>query len=251
MQELENLNLDIIFKNEFSDERFVEFESVLKTNIINIYNIVKGSNNNLLIEFTNNDFAIFKPKLGERALNDFPIGTLYKREYASYILSLILGWPNIPPTSIVEIENIGIGSIQKIINNKGLNYFEIIKNNKNEFIKFTIFDSLTNNADRKGGHCIIDNTDTIWSIDHGVTFHEIFKLRTVMFDIWEDLIPEDYIKDTKLLKKKLSEKKYNDIFSNLLTEKELEAFIIRIDTLIKAKSLPIINQYENIPWPLI
>ena len=87
MQELENLNLDIIFKNEFSDKRFVEFESVLKTKIINIYNIVKGSNNNLLIEFTNNDFAIFKPKLGERALHDFPIGTLYKREYASYILS--------------------------------------------------------------------------------------------------------------------------------------------------------------------
>ncbi len=251
MQELENLNLNIILKNELPDIKFTEFESVLKTKIINIYNVVKGSNNNLLIEFVNNDFAIFKPKLGERTLNDFPIGTLYKREYASYILSLILGWPNIPPTSIVEIDNIGIGSIQKIINNKGLNYFEIIKNNKNEFMKFAIFDSLTNNADRKGGHCIIDDTDTIWSIDHGVTFHEIFKLRTVMFDIWEDKISNDYIKDIKLLKKKLSEKKYNNIFLTLLTEKEFEALNMRIDTLIKSKSLPSINQYENIPWPLI
>ena len=118
-------------------------------------------------------------------------------------------------------------------------------------MKFAIFDSLTNNADRKGGHCIIDDTDTIWSIDHGVTFHEIFKLRTVMFDIWEDKISNDYIKDIKLLKKKLSEKKYNNIFLTLLTEKELEALNMRIDTLIKSKSLPSINQYENIPWPLI
>ena len=36
MQELKNLNLDIISKNEFSDERFVEFESVLKTKMIEL-----------------------------------------------------------------------------------------------------------------------------------------------------------------------------------------------------------------------
>ena len=217
----------------------------------NIYNIAKGSNSNLLIEFEKNNYAIFKPKIGERSLHDFPIGTLYKREYASYLISIMLGWPNVPPTSIVEIESIGIGSIQKIINNKGLNYFEIEKNNPNEFEKFTIFDSIINNADRKAGHCIIDESNKIWSIDHGVTFHELFKVRTVMFDIWENQISQNFIEDLLNLKNRINLQENHTMFAEFISRNELESLNKRIQNLIDQKSLPLINQYENIPWPLI
>lgn len=37
----------------------------------------------------NESLAIYKPKEGEAPLWDFPSGTLYKREYAAYLLSEI------------------------------------------------------------------------------------------------------------------------------------------------------------------
>ena len=251
MENLKQLNLTIISDNHFSDPNLTTFENILRTTKKNIYNIAKGSNSNLLIEFEKNNYAIFKPKIGERSLHDFPIGTLYKREYASYLISIMLGWPNVPPTSIVEIESIGIGSIQKIINNKGLNYFEIEKNNPNEFEKFTIFDSIINNADRKAGHCIIDESNKIWSIDHGVTFHELFKLRTVMFDIWENKISQNFIEDLLNLKNRINLQENHTMFAEFISRNELESLNKRIQNLIDQKSLPLINQYENIPWPLI
>ncbi len=251
MENQKQLNLTIISDNHFSDPNLTTFENILRTTKKNIYNIAKGSNSNLLIEFEKNNYAIFKPKIGEKSLHDFPIGTLYKREYASYLISKMLGWPNVPPTSIVEIESIGIGSIQKIINNKGLNYFEIEKNIPNEFEKFTIFDSIINNADRKAGHCIIDESNTIWSIDHGVTFHELFKLRTVMFDIWENKISQNFIEDLLNLKNRINLQENYTMFAEFISRNELESLNKRIQNLIDQKSLPQINQYENIPWPLI
>ena len=251
MENQKQLNLTIISDNHFSDPNLTTFENILRTTKKNIYNIAKGSNSNLLIEFEKNNYAIFKPKIGEKSLHDFPIGTLYKREYASYLISKMLGWPNVPPTSIVEIESIGIGSIQKIINNKGLNYFEIEKNIPNEFEKFTIFDSIINNADRKAGHCIIDESNKIWSIDHGVTFHELFKLRTVMFDIWENKISQNFIEDLLNLKNMINLQENYTMFAEFISRNELESLNKRIQNLIDQKSLPQINQYENIPWPLI
>src|SRR5690606_33354720 len=42
--------------------------------------------------------AIYRPSSGEIPLWDFDSGTLYRREYASYLLSRSLGWHFIPPT---------------------------------------------------------------------------------------------------------------------------------------------------------
>ena len=40
--------------------------------------------------------AVYKPKSGERPLHDFPNGTLYRREYASFLIGRELGWPPVP-----------------------------------------------------------------------------------------------------------------------------------------------------------
>ena len=117
MNSKQKLNINIIHQNPFNHFESEKFSNTLKKNIKNIYNLQKGTNSNLLLEFMNKEYAIYKPELGERALYDFPSGCLYKREYASYIFSLLLGWPNIPPTFIVNIDPFGHGSIQKIIFN--------------------------------------------------------------------------------------------------------------------------------------
>lgn len=45
-----------------------------------------------------NLLGIYKPCQGERPLWDFPDQTLCQREFASYLVSQALGWPNIPTT---------------------------------------------------------------------------------------------------------------------------------------------------------
>ena len=252
MNSKQKLNINIIHKNPCNNFESKQFLNTLNKEIINIYNLQKGSNSNLLIEFENKEYAIYKPGIGERPLYDFPSGNLYKREYASYIFSLILGWPNIPPTFIVDINPFGHGSIQKIIFNKGLNYFDLLNDKTNDFFKFSIFDFLINNADRKGGHCILDEENKLWSIDHGVTFHEIFKVRTVMFDVWKKTISEKIIKEIRKFKSKFNEdKNIQNLFKELLSKNEIKAIIERLDLILEIKKLPSINQNDNIPWPLI
>ena len=47
-----------------------------------------------------------------------------------------------------------------------------------------------NNADRKGGHCLLGEDGRIWAIDHGVCFHEDPKLRTVIWEYMDEPIPQ-------------------------------------------------------------
>ena len=89
MNSKQKLNINIIHQNPFNHFESKKFSNTLKKNIKNIYNLQKGTNSNLLLEFMNKEYAIYKPELGERALYDFPSGCLYKREYASYIFSLL------------------------------------------------------------------------------------------------------------------------------------------------------------------
>ena len=56
-----------------------------------------------------------------------------------------------------------------------------------------VFDLLTNNADRKGGHCLLDVRGHVWGIDHGLTFHHVPKLRTVIWDYCGEPIPRDLL----------------------------------------------------------
>jgi hypothetical protein len=49
------------------------------------------------------------------------------------------------------------------------------------FAALAAFDVIANNADRKAGHVIFDET-RCWAIDNGLCFNEIDKLRTV---VWE------------------------------------------------------------------
>ena len=63
------------------------------------------------------------------------------------------------------------------------------------FHRLCVFDILANNTDRKSGHVLIDGDRHIWGIDNGLSFHQEFKLRTVIWDFGGEPIPDDILDD--------------------------------------------------------
>ena len=55
------------------------------------------------------------------------------------------------------------------------------------------FDLVANSTDRKANHLIADESDKLWSIDHGLTFHSDIKIRTVIWDFGGEAIPGDLL----------------------------------------------------------
>lgn len=196
--------------------------------------------------------AIYKPRDGERPLYDFPRGTLYRREYATFLLSRALGWPKVPLTLIRE-GPYGIGSMQLYIeSDPRITYFDLHECHGDVLSQFAIFDLLVNNADRKAGHCLLDKNGEIWSIDHGLTFHQDFKLRTVMLELYDRTICPALLTDLTLLLHDLdSSSSLAQELSQLLIEQEIIALKNRLLNLTQNPILPPLDPYQNVPWPWI
>src|SRR5690606_12120560 len=97
-----------------------------------------------------------KPRSGERPLWDFPDGTLCQRERAAFLTSEALGWRLVPPTALREGPR-GIGSVQFFVeHDPEQHYFTFDAALIPQLARLSLFDVLINNADRKGGHCILD-----------------------------------------------------------------------------------------------
>jgi len=196
--------------------------------------------------------AIYKPRDGERPLHDFPHGSLYRREYATFVLSRALGWPDVPLTLIRE-GPYGIGSAQLYIDsNPDITYFNLIKEKAEELQRFAVFDLVVNNADRKAGHCLLGADGRVWSIDHGLTFHPIFKLRTVMLEFWGKPISAPLQADLKALLARLEPPTgLTRDMCELITHQEINALIQRLEAILKDPLLPMLDPYRNVPWPWV
>jgi hypothetical protein len=131
--------------------------------------------------------AVYKPARGESPLWDFEAGTLYRREVAAYELSKVLGWPRIPPTVVRRRGPHGVGAVQLFIEADRRHFLDEQSTRRPTWAKVALFDVITNNADRKSGHCLFDANDEIWVIDHGLTFNVDHKLRTVIWDLCGDV----------------------------------------------------------------
>ena len=74
---------------------------LIRSSAVKCDQILRGSNYTFLVELTLDgkpfEYGVYKPQRGENPLWDFPIGTLYKREVAAYVLSEALGWHFVPP----------------------------------------------------------------------------------------------------------------------------------------------------------
>ena len=196
--------------------------------------------------------AVYKPRDGERPLYDFPQGSLYKREYATFLVSRALGWPDVP-LLLVREGPYGVGSIQLYVESEpGITYFDLIDEYQDELQRFAVFDLLVNNADRKAGHCLLGKDGRVWSIDHGLTFHPIFKLRTVMLEFWGQPIPKPLLADLETLLARLeSSDGLADSLADMLAAQEIAALTKRAEIMLKEPVLPTLDPYQNVPWPWV
>lgn len=225
--------------------------------VIGGYRMPYGSNYTFMVHLDAGDGncirAIYKPRDGERPLYDYPRGTLYQRERATFILSRALGWPNVPYTLLRE-GPYGIGSMQMYIDcDPDTTYFDLIESNPDELAKFAVFDLVVNNGDRKAGHCLQDDRGALWSIDHGLTFHPAFKLRTVMVEFWGKPIPDALAADLERLLATL-ESPADDLprlLADLITPQEMQSLTQRLEFAIQRRTLPILDPYRNVPWPWV
>jgi len=141
--------------------------------------------------------VVYKPARGESPLWDFQAGTLYQREVAAYELSKTLGWPRIPPTVVRESGPHGVGALQLFVEADRRHFLSEQTTQRDAWRRIALFDVITNNADRKSGHCLFDAEDRVWVIDHGLTFHTDPKLRTVIWDFSGEPLPGDLCGDVE------------------------------------------------------
>ena len=192
--------------------------------------------------------AVYKPHRGERPLWDFPRG-LYQREVAAFELSGALGWQLVPETVLREDAPLGIGSLQRFIDaDFEQHYFTLLEEERHHDALRTmaVFDLIANNADRKGGHCLLDQEGHLWGVDHGLCFHVHPKLRTVIWDFSGEPIPERLVNDLHRLASCPT-----DVFSGLLDRAERNALAKRAGRLAEMGVFPDPGAGRPYPWPLV
>ena len=203
-------------------------------------------------------YGIYKPQSGERPLRDFPAGTLHNRERSAYLVSRELGWPNIPPT-VIRAGPHGEGSVQLFIDAAVVpedeepdNYFTLRDERLDDFRDMAMFDALVHNADRKGGSCIVSDDRKLWAIDHGLTFNQFARRRTVMFEFNGTEYPANLLNDVEELINVLeSESTLSFELKKRLSELEVEDVVTRAKEMIEFGHYPYLDPDANVPWPMV
>lgn len=196
--------------------------------------------------------AVYKPQKGETPLWDFPIGSLCQREVAAYLVSEQLGWELVPPTVFRKKAPLGKGAVQLFIEHDAkLHYFSFSAELRNRLKPAALFDLIINNADRKGGHILLDPQGHLWLIDHGTCFHRDFKHRSVIWDFSGQTIPVEMKGDLeRLLEKMNKDKPFLNHLTAYLSREEIHALQTRIKILIELNAFPHPEKNRRtIPWP--
>ena len=191
--------------------------------------------------------AIYKPRSGEAPLYDFPDGTLYLRETAAYLLSRRLGWNLVPPTVVRDGPH-GIGSVQLYVQPQSDDgdVRRFWGSCVEEIERLVLFDHIANNADRKIAHCLRDLNGKVWGIDHGLTFNEYPKLRTVLWQFVGRDVSRALVDDLRSLRR--NERAVRDEFGRYLSRAELNAMFARIDRFLETGRYPNLNPHRNVPY---
>jgi uncharacterized repeat protein (TIGR03843 family) len=225
---------------------------VLERGRIHVHGRIAGSSNITLLVTcsagTQELLAIYKPVAGERELWDFPPG-LHRREVAAWHLSEWLGWGVVPETVLREDGPFGEGSLQRVVDEDGESHYFTLRDDPRwhpALRRIAAFDVLANNADRKSGH-VLAAGDRLWAIDHGLTFHEEPKLRTVIWDFAGDRLDEEVREGID----KLAGAPLPAALTELLSGGERAALVGRARALRSAGTLPSPGPDRPFPWPLV
>jgi len=193
--------------------------------------------------------CVYKPTRGERPLDDFPSGTLAKREVAAFVLSTATGWDIVPPT-VLRDGPFGIGMVQAWIEaDPDADVLQMAVRGDPRLRPMCIFDALANNADRKGGHLLPISSGTVYGVDHGICFAVEPKLRTVLW-AWrgEPLEPRE-LRVVSRVRDALNGTLGQQL-GELLAEREIEAIAGRARALLDSGRFPQPDPHRPaVPWP--
>ena len=214
--------------------------------------LVDASNATLFVTISdgpNEMRAIYKPIAGERPLWDFPDGNLASRERAAYLVSEALEIHCIPLT-ILRDGPFGIGAVQEWIDvDESINLEIFFREDLPQLRWVALLDSIINNTDRKIGHLLPHPSGQLFVCDHGVTFHEENKLRTVLWQ-WagQPLTEIELLRLSKFAQFLNADE--SDEIRALITAAEFSALMERTERLLSEKRFPEPNpEWPHIPWP--
>lgn len=192
--------------------------------------------------------VVYKPIAGERALWDFADGNLASREVAAYLISEV-GQFNCVPLTVMRDGPFGIGAVQQWIDvDPDLDLIAIGQQSTPAIRNIALFDVVINNTDRKFGHILPISDSQILGCDHGLTFHEEFKLRTVLWQYAGQELDKDEVSKLESLKLRIND----DIgvsLGELITKDEIDSLLERIDMLISEGFPYPSEQWPAVPWP--
>jgi uncharacterized repeat protein (TIGR03843 family) len=194
--------------------------------------------------------AVYKPTIGERPLDDFPEGTLTRREVAAWEASQAIGWDIVPPT-VLRDGPFGEGMVQAFIEaDPDVDVVAMVVEDDPRLRRMAVFDAAINNTDRKGGHILpVDGGRHVHGVDHGVTFSVVPKLRTVLWG-WrgEPLAPDETAGLERLADALAAD--LGDALRGLLSAAEVRATERRVAALLESRRFPLPSPtWPAIPWP--
>ena len=221
--------------------------------------------------------CVYKPVAGERPLWDFPDGTLAGREVAAYAVSEATGWDVVPPTVMRE-GPFGPGMVQlwidtvdddrdalvdvlppaslpdgwlRVLDALGSDGEPVVLGHADDdrLRRMTVLDVVLNNADRKGGHVLVEPGGAVHGVDHGVSFHTDPKLRTELWG-WagEQLRPTEVDVLEGLREGLLGT--LGTTLVDLVSRHEVLATRRRVERLLHEGRLPFpVEGWPAIPWP--
>lgn len=208
--------------------------------------------------FRPSDLAIYKPRDGEAPLWDFPDGTLHQREVAAYELDRLLGWQLVPTTVRRSDGPLGAGAVQAYVSHDpACHYFWMVEEGPAELRpqleRMVLFDVVIDNADRKGGHVLLDRDhDRVQLVDHGVSFHVERKLRTVAWHFIGEPVPSAAREDLRQLAEVLrSGGPRTGPLVELLTPAEYRRLCERAEEAAELERFPGPEGSRPYPWPLL
>jgi uncharacterized repeat protein (TIGR03843 family) len=215
--------------------------------------------------------GVYKPVRGERPLWDYRVG-LHRREAAAYILSRTLGWDLVPETVVRDDGPFGTGSVQRLVPEDGTShYFTLVEDPRwhPDLARIAAFDVISNNSDRKSGHVLLEpgppdsradpTVDPpaggrLWAIDHGLTFHDQPKLRTVIWDFAGTPLDPEVATDLRRFAERGRTSGLPVELTALLEPEEIDALLERVGNLLDAGRLPAPDddrEWPPYPWPLV
>lgn len=210
---------------------------------------VEASNATLLGETTEGIRVIYKPVAGARPLWDFDASTLALREVWTHRIDRELSFALVPET-VMASGPFGLGAVQRFVEGQAdQGVIDLINSNHEALWPMAILDVVVNNADRKAGHVLRDAASRLWAIDHGLTFHEEDKLRTVLWGFAGKAVPPPLMESLGSLAERLAAE-LGEEFARDLSEAELIALRRRVTDLLETGSHPHPpNDRPVVPWP--